>query len=156
MRADDAQAGGSWSSLRASQAYRKAEARLGFAAICIVGTSGPQRRSWQDNQGAYPTRIVVTTGDPAKAATIYNRGVHSADGIYHTLAYVYARTVEHGEIVKGWLEKQVQGEPMVNGWRDLEGWQYEILFGVAAEQLKIELFDEASKQQRIWAEAKRR
>lgn len=146
---------GSWDRLKSSRAYKHAEEQLGYAAVCIVGTPGPQRRSWQDNQGAYPTRIVVTTDDPKKAPQVFNRGVHSADGIYHTLAYVYVRSRDHGERLKGWLEAQVAGEPMINGWGNLEAWQYEILFGSACEALGFELFDESEKQRRIWERAKR-
>lgn len=146
---------GAWQRLQSSRVFKKAEEVCGIAAVCIVGTAGPQRRSWTDNEGAYPTRIVVTTDDPAKAAQIFNRGVHSFDGMYHTMAHAYVASREHGERVKAWLEAQVKGEPMIQNWRDCEAWQYEILFGPAAEALGIELFDEAEKVRRIWARARR-
>lgn len=146
---------GAWQRLQSSRAFKKAEAICGFAAVCIVGTHGPQRRSWSDNSGGYPTRIVVTTDDPAKAAQIFNRGVHSVDGIYHTLAHVYVASREAGERVKEWLEAQVSGEPMINNWRDCEAWQYEILFGAASETLGIEMFDEKERSRRIWLRATR-
>lgn len=155
MLAKVEQIDGAWQRLQSSRAFKRAEETCGFAAVCIVGTHGPQRRSWTDNQGGYPTRVVVTTDDPAKAAQNFNRGVHSVDGIYHTLAHVYVASREHGERVKAWLESQVQGEPMINNWRDVEGWQYEILFGPASETLGIEMFDEAERARRIWAKARR-
>ena len=146
---------GAWDRLRRSVAYRKAEERLGFAALCVVGTMDRQPRRFGDNEGVHPSRLVVTTGDPARAPDHYNRGVHSVGAIYHTQAYVYWPSRDHAERAKGWIEKQVGGERLLNGWTSLEPWVWEIMFNEASQEIQSPCFDEAEKRRRVAAEMMR-
>lgn len=134
---------------RKSAAFVTAERVLGHAALCIVGTWDRQRRSWDDNQGGHPTRLVVTMGDPRQASEIYNRGVHSAGGLYHTLAFVWLRSRRHADLMKAWIERSIGGEEMLSGWRDVPPWQYEIMFGMAAETLGFDVFDDPEHVRRV-------
>ncbi len=138
-----------------SHAYKAAAKALGFAALCIVSTVGRQRRRWDDNEGAHPTRLVVTTGDPRRAVETYNRGVHSIEGVYHTLAHIWLPSRAHGERMKAWIEEQIKADPMLNGWSDLAPWQFEIMFGAAAEALRYDAFDDNEKHRRVLARARR-
>ena len=141
--------------LTSSRSYKIAETELAFAALCIVGTAGRQRRRWDDNEGGHPTRLVVTTGEPRKAPETYNRGVHSVEGIYHTLAYVWLPSRTHGERMKAWIEDQIKADPMLNGWSDLAPWQFEIMFGAAADALRFDTFDDNEKHRRVLARARK-
>lgn len=141
--------------LTASRAYRDAEEALGFAALCVVGTHGRVPRTFGDNQGAHPSRLVVTTGNPAHAAQIYNRGVHSVGGIYHTQVHVWLVSKAHAERAKAWIEQQLGAEALLNGWASAEPWHYEILFGSAAEALGFEMFDDREKMRRVLERARR-
>ena len=147
---------GSWDRLKASRAYKAEEGNLGFAALCVVGTFDKQPRNRGDNAGVHPSRLVVTTGDPKRAADIFNRGIHSVGSLYHTQAYVYWSSRERGDTAKGWIEKQVGADPLLNGWADLEPWQWEIMFGEAAHALGFECFDETEKQRRVMARVRKR
>lgn len=130
---------------------RRAEAVLEFAALCVVGTISRQMRQKGDNHGVHPTRLVVTTADPYGAAETYNRGVHSVGAIYHTLAYVYWPSRDHGERARDWIEEQVRGERLLHGWYDVEPWQWEIMFGEAARALSVAAFDERERSMRVAA-----
>lgn len=141
--------------LTSSRAYKAAESELDFAALCIVGTFDLVPRSFGDNEGAHPVRLVVTTGEPRHAATIFNRGVHSVGFLYHTQAYVYLNTRTHAERMKTWIEEQLRFEPMLGGWFDSDPWQFEIMFGEAARTLGFETFDEAEKMRRVLARARK-
>lgn len=141
--------------LRRSRAYAEAERQLGFAAVCVVGTAGRQRRRWDDNEGAHPTRLVVTTDAPHKAGVLYNRGVHSADGVYHTHAHVWLRTREHAERLVAWVYDEIRAEPMMHGWTNLEPWHFELLLGMGAERMKFEVFDDEQKQRRVLAKLRK-
>lgn len=156
MPATEAQITDAVRRVTAMRSYRDAERELEFAALCVVGTHTRQRRTWDDNHGGHPTRLVVTTGDPAKAVETYNRGVHSIDGLYHTLAYVWVRTRDHAEKMREWIETQIKGEPMLSGWTDIEPWQFEILFGAAADALGFETFDDQEKVRRVLTRARGR
>jgi len=146
---------GSWDRLKASRAFKTHEVQTDFAALCVVGTFDRQPRSFGDNQGVHPSRLVVTTGDPKKAPDIFNRGIHSVGAIYHTQAYVYWKSRKHAEDAKKWIEDQVKPVALLHGWTDLEPWQWEIMFNEAAGALKYDAFDENEKARRIWARAKR-
>lgn len=141
--------------LTSSRAYKTAESELDFAALCIVGTFDRVPRSFGDNEGAHPVRLVVTTGSPAMAPETYNRGNHSVGFLYHTLAYTYLNTRVHAEKMKAWLDEQLRFEPMLNGWYDGDAWQFEIMFGEAAKALGFETFDEDEKMRRVLARARR-
>lgn len=156
MPATEAQITEALKKLTNSQAYKAAESKLGFAALCVVGTMDRVARRFGDNEGAHPTRLVVTIGDPKKAPEIYNRGVHSDEGIYHTLAYVFVPSRSHGERMKSWIEEQVGAEMLLNGWADIQPWQFEIMFGAAAEALRFDTFDDNGKVQRVLAKARGR
>lgn len=142
--------------LKRSRAYLDAEHRLSFAALCVIGPHHRQRRRWDDNEGAMPTRLVVTSGDPANASRDYNRGVHSPDQIYHTLAYAYWQSREHAERVKDWLEERLKPDPMLHGWWNMEAWQWEIMVGEAAKELRFNSWDESAKVEAVAREAARR
>lgn len=137
----------------ATRSYREAEKQIEFAALCVVGTHARQRRSWGDNHGSHPTRLVVTAGDPRKAVETFNRGVHSSDGLYHTLAHIWLPTRAHAERMREWIEGQIHGETMLSGWIDIEPWQFEILFGAASDALGFEIFDDQEKVRRVLARA---
>ena len=141
--------------LRRSRSYLDAEKALGFAAVCVVGTMGRQRRRWDDNEGSHPTRLVVTMDVPHKAAAAYNRGVHSADGIYHVLAHYWLLSREHAERLTQWVYEQIEADPMLNGWVNLEPWHFEILIGMAAQRLKYATFDDDEKHRRIVAKLRK-
>lgn len=145
---------GSWDRLKSSRAHRHAEETLAYAALCVIGTFDRQPRSFGDNQGVHPSRLVVTTGDPTKAPEVYNRGVHSVGALYHTQAYVWWRSKEHAGRAKEWIEQQVGGEVLLNHWYSVEPWQWEIMFNEASVVLGFECFDEGEKQRRVMAKAR--
>ena len=146
---------GSWDRLQSSRAYKHHEEQLGYAALCVIGTFDRQPRSFGDNQGVHPSRLVVTTVDPRKAPEVYNRGVHSVGALYHTRAYVWWKSKEHAGRAKEWIEQQVGGEELLNHWYSVEPWQWEIMFNEASIALGLECFDESEKQRRIWERAKK-
>lgn len=141
--------------IRKSRSFLAAEKELGFAALCIVGTATRQRRTWDDNEGVLPVRLVVTTGDPEHAPRDYNRGVHSVGGIYHTMAYVWLRSRAEAEALRECINKTLKPDPLLNGWCDVESWQMEILFGSAAAEVGAEVFDENERVKRILRKARR-
>ncbi len=146
---------GAWQRLQSSRAFKKAEETCGIAALCVVGTFDRQPRNFGDNQGVHPSRLVVTTKDPKRAADNFNRGIHSVGALYHTQAHVFWPTAGHGEKAKTWIEHQVGGEKLLNNWIDLEPWQWEIMFNEAATAIGVPCFDATERARRIWNLARR-
>lgn len=146
---------GAWQRLQNSRAFKKAEEALGIAALCVVGTFDRQPRGFGDNQGCHPSRLVVTTGDPRRAPDNFNRGIHSVGALYYTQAHVYWHARKYADDAKDWIEKQVAGERMLNGWTDLEPWQWEIMFSEAAVAIGVECFGDEERTRRVWARARK-
>lgn len=159
MLAKVQQIDGAWQRHQSSRAFKKAEEMCGIAAVCVVGTQLRQPRCFGDNEGAHPTRIVVTEGNPDHAAASYNRGHHSPGQTYETLAVVYVADRLLGNKIKEWLDETIdksgQAELMMNNFRDVEPWKYEILFSEASAALGIEVFDAIERARRIWNLARR-
>lgn len=139
-----------------SRSFRKASDKLEFVALCIIGTVGRVRRAWDDNEGAQPIRLVVTAGEPKDCVKVYNRGVHSHDGLYVLHAFIYLESEYHAARVKEWIEGRANSEEMLFGWKDAEPWILELLIGDAVRALSFEAFDRAEKDKRIAARARGR
>lgn len=146
---------GAWQRLQSSRAFKKAEESLGIAALCVVGTFDRQPRRFGDNEGVHPSRLVVTTKDPMRAADIFNRGVHSVGALYHTQAHVYWPDATVGDRAKQWIEKQVSGEKLLHGWTSLEIWQWELMFNEASEAIGVKCFGDEERTRRIWARVRK-
>lgn len=138
-----------------TKAYRDAEAHAGYVAVCIIGTGVRVPRTFNDNEGAHPMRVVLTAErNPMKAAvTAYNKGAHTH--LYQTLCYGWAESAAHAERIKARLIDKIFGQgkaaEMLSGFADCEGWVAELLLGETVAELDFELFGQASKEQRIRA-----
>lgn len=157
MLAKVQQIDGAWQRLQSSRAWKKAEDGCGIAALCLVTTADLQPRYMGDNEGVHPSRLVVTTKDPKDAIDKYIPGVHSDAGLYYTRAYVYWPTFQHAKLAKSWIEKteEYQHLRLLNGWWNIDPWQFEMAIKDAAAAIGEPYFDGRERALRIWAIAKR-
>lgn len=156
-----------------TRSQRAAEKRLGYVAVCLIGPEHPIPRTFGDNRGGYPVRIVVTTKDRTAAkdddlAQPYHKFV--------VLELVHVNSREHGDRLKAAIDIQLLGaqadmdnEHPRHRFRDVYGsfddeqtrsiW-WGIIIDAALREVKrsarkFDIFDGDEKTKRIAAAARR-
>lgn len=146
--------------------FKDARKKSTFTAVCLIGYVGAVPKHFGDNQGVWPVRVVTTVRPHYEASRLdYASPVHKV----RVLDLVWTETKDHAKRLKATLDVLLLGTGASNkvlrhGWRDIETepeivWPIllsEALRTLAGKREKVEVFDTAAVERKLYAKAGKR